>query len=177
MQADRIETHEASTQASFVISTELRFVPFSAEVLNENNKITKFYTGLPSWQVFDFLVCYLSSKLVCRKKLSVWRLAPHGNEAKAWSSSWRFVTSFQYSHDYSNWLLPQNDHSYVPTSRFSYQMPIKGNLSSELTLNFQRHISQSLLYYWLLREIHWAPTLIPSTIAKTYSNYKTAQHD
>ena len=177
MQADRIETHEASTQASFVISTELRFVPFSAEVLNENNKITKFYTGLPSWQVFDFLVCYLSSKLVCRKKLSVWRLAPHGNEAKAWSSSWRFVTSFQYSHDYSNWLLPQNDHSYVPTSRFSYQMPIKGNLSSELTLNFQRHISQSLLYYWLLREIHWAPILIPSTIAKTYSNYKTAQHD
>ena len=33
----------------------------SSELLKDNDEITKFYTGLPSWKVFDHLVCFLST--------------------------------------------------------------------------------------------------------------------
>ena len=76
VQTSRTETTEATTQASFVPTTPTTpivcYVPvesqvesttttFTSELLKDNDEMTKFYTGLPSWKVFHHLVCFLST--------------------------------------------------------------------------------------------------------------------
>ena len=72
-QTSQTETTEATTHTSLVPTTPTTPIvcclprapstatTLSSELLKDNDEVTKFYTGLPSWKVFHHLVSFLSN--------------------------------------------------------------------------------------------------------------------